>query len=137
MANYSGTRGAEKLADRLAKLNPQALEGILAKMAQLGKAMVVDKITDDVRPHSGLSRSRNPQQIVTNLVDTGAYRQSWQVKQDSNYRFKVSTNIEYAAPLEYGTEDMPGFFVARDVARKSQVRFKELANDAIRETLNK
>lgn len=131
MGDFSGSKGSERLAQKLAKLNPQAFAGVIAQAAAIGHETIVDKITSDVRPHNRDGKT------VTDLVDTGAYRASWQISFPDQQTAKVATNVEYAASLEYGTEHMAGFFIARDVARQTRDKFKQLAQQKLHEELNK
>lgn len=134
-ANYSVSDGAERLADKLARmaqLGPSALQKTVVETTMLAKEAIVDKITSEIEPHSGLSRDNNPQAIVSDLVDTGTFRESWQVSFPSAYVGKLATNVEYALPLEYGTDHMPGFYVARDTAKKMRPIFVERIKKAMK-----
>lgn len=137
-SNYLVSDGAEKLADKLYKLGAQGearLQKEVVKITLLGKGAIVDKITNDIEPHSGMHRKRNPQPIVTDLVDSGAYRASWQESFPQPFHGRVASNLEYALPLEYGTENRPGFYVARDVARKMREVFVSNLRKALKEML--
>jgi hypothetical protein len=139
MSSYSvASKTISGLADKLKDFGQsRKTEQILAETTALTQEAIVDKITGamgGVRPHSGKSR-RVPQDTVTDLVDTGTYRASWQISFPEPGVGRVSTNLEYAAPLEYGTEDMPGFFVARDTARVMRREFIRKLVKHVRESM--
>lgn len=140
--NYNGvfkiSEGLESLADKLHRLGTMGerkLEQAVRETTLLTHEAIVEKITNDIEPHSGLSRKRNPKETVTDLVDTGFYRSSWNVSFDGPLKGRVGSNAEYAPVLEYGTEDgtHKGFYVARDTARKMQPIFAEKIKQVIRE----
>jgi hypothetical protein len=134
MSNYRVSDGVEHLADKLARLagGEAKLQKVIVETTLLAQKAIVEKITNDIEPHSGMGRKNNPQAVVTDLVDTGHYRASWQVSFPGPFRGLLSTNVEYAAPLEYGTEHMPGFYVARDTAVKMRVVLVEKMQKAIK-----
>jgi hypothetical protein len=118
------------MADRLARMGSQGeqkLAQVVVKRTLLTKEAIVEKISNDVYPHS------RDGQTVTDLVDTGTYRASWQESFPAPLKGKVATNVAYALPLEFGNENMPGFYVARDTARNARVELKKDLINAIRE----
>lgn len=128
MADVTVINGAGRLADRLAKfgaVGAQEIQRAIAATTALTQEAIVDKITNDIRPHN------RDGETVTDLVDTGAFRQSWQIKVEPG-RGRVYTNIAYALPLEYGTEDMEGFGVVRDTARKGRRIYVQKMREALK-----
>lgn len=128
MADVTVINGAGKLADKLAKfgtIGEQRIQQAIAATTALTQEAIVDKITNDVRPHN------RDGETVTNLVDTGAFRQSWQIKVEPG-RGRVYTNIEYALALEYGTENLEGFGVVRDTSRKGRRIFVTKMREALK-----
>lgn len=129
--------GAGQIAKRLEKLGAfgeREIQKVIASTTGLSHEAVVDKITSDIRPHSGMHRDKNPQEVVTDLVDTGAYRQSWQISVEPG-RGELFTNSAYALPLEYGTEHMEGFGVLRDTASKMRRVFAKKMRKAVEDLL--
>jgi hypothetical protein len=131
--------GVKRLADKLNKLSSAAkgeVQKVVVETTLEAQAFIVDKITNHIEPHSGESRKRNPQAVVTDLVDSGAYRASWTVSYPSAYSGKLSTNSPYALILEYGNDDRHAFFVARRTAIKMapifHKRMKAIIDGALR-----
>lgn len=125
MADVTVINGAGRMADRLAKigqLGEQEIQKAIAATTKLTHEVVIDQISD-VRPHNRRGET------VTDLVDTGAYRQSWQSKEE-RLKGTVYTNNDYALALEYGTENMEGFGVVRDSARKGRRIFVQKMREA-------
>lgn len=122
------TIGVKRLADKLHNLSQAAgtdVQRAVVETTLEAQAVIVDKITNHVDPHSGESRKRNPQPIVTDLVDTGAYRASWTVTFPSVYLGKLSTNSPYALILEYGNESHHPFYIARFTALRMAPIFQK------------
>lgn len=122
------TIGVKRLADKLHNLSQAARADVQKAVVETtleAQAAIVDKITHHVDPHSGESRKRNPQPVVTDLVDTGAYRASWTVTFPSEYSGKLSTNSPYALILEYGNDKHHPFLVARGTALKMAPIFQK------------
>lgn len=127
------SRGGEKLADKLLKISRDAeqdLQKLVVTTTLLTQEALVDKITSDIEPHE------RDGETVTDLVDTGAYRASWQAKFPKPLVGKVATNSEYALALEYGREDgehkTRGFFVARDVTKQMRREFAKRGRELLR-----
>lgn len=89
--NFSGGNGSNALVD------------VIQKTVHMGLDIITDEI-HHVRPHSGKHRLV-PQDTVTDLIDTGHYINSWVVSHSSPVSAKISTNSEYALPLEFGKHD--------------------------------
>ena len=132
---YYISSGADKIADKLANLNPAALERVVVDTTFQAQEMLVEKITNDIEPHLGMHRKNNPQPIVTDLVDTGAYRASWTVSFPKPFTGRLFSNSEYAMALEYGTRYRAGFFPARDTSEKIRTIFKENMIKKLKELL--
>lgn len=134
-SNFDIGRRLDKLADKLAKIDQGKIGKLVTETTLEAHEAIVDKITNDIRPHSGLSRTP-PVATVTDLVDTGFYRQSWQTSFPSSMKGKVSTNADYALALEFGEAGRKGFFPARDTAKKMEDVFLKkgvkLIKDALR-----
>ena len=129
--------GFERAAKRLSALandGGKYVEQAVKETTLLAHEAIVDKITSEIEPHSGLHRKNNPQDTVTDLVDTGHYRQSWVVSFPGRFTGVLSTNVPYAPVLEYGTEDgsHQPFYVARDTARKMRQVFRRKIVDGLR-----
>jgi hypothetical protein len=107
MNNYRVSDGVERLADKLARLagGEAKLQKVIVETTLLAQEAIVEKITNDIEPHSGMGRKNNPQAVVTDLVDTGHYRASWQVSFPGPWQGKLSTTCEYALLLEYGIDE--------------------------------
>src|SRR5882672_12581227 len=121
--NFNVSQGVERLAARLAKLSREAeqeMQKLITTITLLTQEAIVEKITDDIEPHSGLSRKNNPQPVVTDLVDTGFYRSSWQVSIPALLTGKVATNCVYALALEYGFNNESINVAAHDRSRKGK-----------------
>lgn len=138
-ANFNVSAGVERIADRLANMSremEQEIQRLIVTTTMLTQEAIVDKITDDIEPHSGMHRQNNPRPVVTDLVDTGVYRASWQVSFPAPLTGKVATNCEYALALEYGRNTgkgkTRGFFVARDTAIKMRRVFRKRLIDLLR-----
>lgn len=106
---------AKQLEDAV---GPQALEAVVAATTELALEAVVESLSD-VREHSGEYRVK-PKPVVTDLVDTANLRNSFQTSYPGPFHGRVATNVEYAEPLEEGTEDMQGFFYLRSAAQKAR-----------------
>ncbi len=121
-----------KFADKLKNLGgngEKLLQREVVRTTLQTQEAIVDKITNDIEPHNRDGKT------VTDLVDTGAYRASWQVSFPDPMTGKVSTNIEYAPALEYGHDNLPGFYVARDTARKMRKQFVQNIKKAMVEAV--
>lgn len=128
------------MADKLRALKlggNKEVEAAVRETTLLAHEEIVDKITNDIEPHSGMSRKNNPQESVTDLVDTGFYRASWNTSFPNPLKGVLATNCEYAEVLENGTEDgsHQAFYPARDTARKMKAVFKKRLKKAIQDTL--
>lgn len=134
-SNNLSTKKILGLADKLAKLaGDTPVQRVIAETTLLTQEAIVDKITNDIRPHDA-RRITGLVKGVTDLVDTGAYRASWKVSFPGLFEGRVATNISYALPLEYGTEHMAGFYVARDTARDMRKVFVQKLQDAIKQAM--
>ncbi len=132
-ANYNVSKGVERLADRLAAMSREMnaeVQKLVTTTTLLTQEALVDKITQDIEPHNRDGKT------VTDLVDTGAYRASWQPSFPAPLMGQVATNSEYALALEYGDQEhgghRRGFFVARDVAKKMRRVFRQRGIQLIR-----
>lgn len=137
------TKAMKPLIDKYSKFGSAGeatLERIIKKITLLTQAAVIDKITNDV-PHTIKYPARNLKpgetRRVDDLVDTGAYRQSWQVSFPSKLKGEVSTNNDHAVVLELGTDDgsRPAYDVAGSTAKKMRERFRQELKDGLREML--
>ena len=138
--DYKISAGVDRLADKLRRLTQEGwneLEGAVAEITELARGAIIEKIKNDIEPHSGMHRKKNPQAVVTDLVDTGAYGESWQAQYPEPLQGKVATNIPYAAVLEYGTKDgaQKGFFAARDTAKKMTPIFRKDVEEILKRHL--
>lgn len=136
MRQYKVSSGIENLADKLKRLSSglqKDLNDAGLETAVEAQAVIVDIITNKIEPHSGLSRRRNPQEVVTDLVDTGFYRASWSVGQFGLLAWGISSNAAYAAPLEYGNpeEGVPAYYVARRTALEMAPKYQERCKNII------
>jgi phage gpG-like protein len=140
MKAYVATKGLRELIERFRRmpgLGETKLDNAIKETTELARAELVDKITTDIRPHSGMGRKQNPQPVVTDLVDTGAYRASWQTDYPAPLVGIVGTNNEYAGRLEFGDSGkQKGFFPARDTAIVMRDEFATNLRNAILEALN-
>lgn len=127
--NINASKGAYNMANTLLKAGAEAqllVQRIVVQTTLETHAAVVEEITHNVMPHSGLSRKRHPEAVVTDLVDTGAYRASWTPVFPAPYQGEVNSNSKYGYWLEYGTKNgIPAFLVANITAIKMQKVFIE------------
>lgn len=135
----SDTDGLQRQLKALARLagGLHEIERIVVETTLLAHEAIVEKITNDIEPHSGLHRKNNPQEVVTDLVDTGAYRASWYTAHPSPFVGEVESNSEYAPVIEYGTLDgkRKGYYVRRSVTLKMAPIFAEKVQKRIQELL--
>lgn len=131
--SYQVSSGLDRLADKLRKAANaaqagQAISKAVVETTMLAQENIAERITTDIEPHNRDGK------IVTDLVDTGAYRASWTTQFPSPTEGELSTNIEYGAVLEYGTQDgsRAAFYPAQDTAEAMRPVFKEKAERAVR-----
>lgn len=140
MSQKAGISGINKnglaLADKLARLNASMIAKTVTETTLEAHEILTEIITREIEPHSGKYR-RIPRDTVTDLVDTGFYRASWRTSFPSPTTGVVATSCEYAAVLEYGTDDgtQQAFFPARKTAKKTRKLFIKNAQRAIQEAL--
>lgn len=97
-------RGKEDLIKQVRAMGAQgraAAQRATIRATFFAQETIVDKITRDIAPHSGASR-KPPEDLVTDLVDTGRLRSSWTTAFPNDLTGIVSSNVEYAPILEYG-----------------------------------
>lgn len=128
------------LAEKLAKISQSVVAETIREVTLGAHEMVADIVsgqTGEIPAHSGLSRKRNPQAVVADLVDTGAYRAAWKTAFPAPLTGVLFNNSIYAAVLEYGLDDgsRVAFYPARKTAKKSAKLFKAIAQRRLREIL--
>ena len=117
-----GTAGAKEVSDEVLSIAGEANE------------RVVDIVTSEIEPHSGLHRKRNPQAVVTDLVDTGAYRAGWGFDSLTAFKSRVFNVTDHGIVLEYGSDDgtQPAFEPLQRTHNEYSPVFYRRMNDVIR-----
>jgi hypothetical protein len=142
MTKYKYSVTADKLTQKLANLDAGKLSFLIKDVTTDAEEMVKEVISGqssiiNIRPHSGLHRKggKGTKEVVTDLVDYGNLLQSFGSRFPSPYLGIVSTNIDYALPVEEGNEYMAGFFYLRGTANFMRKEFANKARKLIREAL--